>query len=222
MKKYHIRKYSIAWFLTSEPMKMIYFCGICAALMIGLFKLHDIGLEKVERAYADVPEVEEQEEVIEEETEIPEVEILETEIPEEEITEYSIPLSREMQLYTFETAKAYGLDPEIVIAVIWKESNFNEKCMGDNGNSYGYMQIQARWHQARMNKLNITNLLDGKQNILIGCDVLAEKMEKYGDIHKALMAYNAGDSGAYNLYFSKGIYTSAYSEAVINYAVGLI
>ena len=52
-------------------------------------------------------------------------------------------------------------------------------------------------------------------------DSLTEKLNKFGNISMALMAYNAGDSGANKHWFSKGIYTNKYSQKVMNYAATL-
>ena len=62
------------------------------------------------------------------------------------------------------------------------------------------------------------NLYDPYDNIIVGIDILAEKLAKYEDVEKALIAYNAGDAGARKLYFEKGIYSNRYSRAVMEIA----
>ena len=69
-----------------------------------------------------------------------------------------------------------------------------------------------------MEKLGAANLYDPKDNVLVGIDILAEKLDKYEDIEKALIAYNAGDAGAKKHYFSKGVYSNGYSRAVLKIA----
>ena len=54
------------------------------------------------------------------------------------------------------------------------------------------MQIQPKWHGERMARLGVTDLMDPYQNVLTGCDILAEKLAEYGNLHDALSAYNAG------------------------------
>ena len=56
------------------------------------------------------------------------------------------------------------------------------------------MQIQERWHKDRMKRLGVTNLYDSEQNITVGCDILSELLNKYGNYKDALSAYNSGNT----------------------------
>lgn len=94
--------------------------------------------------------------------------------------------------YITEIAISYGLDPEIVKALIEIESGGDPYAVGDSGESIGLMQIQPKWHGERMARLGVTDLMDPYQNVLTGCDILAEKLAEYGNLHDALSAYNAG------------------------------
>lgn len=93
---------------------------------------------------------------------------------------YDIPLAEDLQDYLTGTARSYGLDPALVIAVIWRESCFQVDAVGDDGQAIGLMQIQPRWHQERMDRLGVTDLADPRSNILVGCDILAEVIGQYG------------------------------------------
>lgn len=127
-----------------------------------------------------------------------------------------IPLDFKFQTYINDVCKSYEIAPEIVFAMIAKESNYNAEEIGDNGESYGLMQVQEQWHEDRMDELEVNNLLDPYQNVLVGVDYLAELLGYYdGSIEKALTAYNAGATGAYNNYFRHGITASEYAEEVI-------
>jgi soluble lytic murein transglycosylase-like protein len=138
---------------------------------------------------------------------------------EEKPDTYDVPLDEEVQLVVIEEAKAHGIDPEIIFAMIEKESNYKADAIGDNGNSFGLLQIQAKWHYERMANLGCTDLLDAEQNIKVGVDILAELVEKYdGNIEMALVAYNCGSSGAYRNFFQYGEYSSSYSVAVLERA----
>lgn len=129
---------------------------------------------------------------------------------------YDVPLDDELQFFIVNVCEEHHIDPAVVMAVIDTESDFNADAIGDNGASFGLMQIQERWHRERMDKLGVTNLLDPYQNVVVGIDYLVELLESYdGDMTKALMAYNAGQLGAYNLYFSRGVYTNDYSAEVL-------
>lgn len=135
---------------------------------------------------------------------------------------FDVPLSHDLQDFIAELCEIYHVDPAIVVAMIYKESTYRADAMGDSGKSYGLMQIQKRWHAARMDKLGVDDLLDPYQNVAVGIDFLAELIKKYdGNVEKALVAYNMGASGAYKNCFSKGVYSSKYSRAVLAKAESL-
>ena len=90
-------------------------------------------------------------------------------------------------------AKRYGLNPDVIKALIEEESGWGESAEGDNGQSVGLMQIQERWHKDRMKRLGVTNLYDSEQNITVGCDILSELLNKYGNYKDALSVYNSGN-----------------------------
>lgn len=92
------------------------------------------------------------------------------------------------------TAKRYGLDPQIVKALIEEESGWYASAEGDNGQSIGLMQIQPRWHKERMKRLKVTDLYDPEQNVTVGCDILAELYQKHGNYEDALSVYNSGNT----------------------------
>ena len=90
-------------------------------------------------------------------------------------------------------AKRYGLNPDVIKALIEEESGWCESAEGDDGNSIGLMQIQERWHKERMKRLGVTYLYDSEQNITVGCDILSELLNKYGNYKDALSVYNSGN-----------------------------
>ena len=105
----------------------------------------------------------------------------------------SIPLDAQLQNYIVETSNTYGIAPEIIMAMIDRESEFDSDDIGDNGNAYGLMQIWPKWHYKRMQRLGCTDLLDPYHNVTVGVDYLCELLNKYnGDMAKALTAYNRG------------------------------
>ena len=142
-------------------------------------------------------------------------EIKPKELVETIVETYPVPLDADLQLFIVDECEKVSIAPEVVFAMIQKESTFKADAVGDNGNSFGLLQIQPRWHQERMDKLGVDNLLDPYQNIKVGVDYLAELVNRYEDIDMALMAFNAGPSGADKHWWSKGIYTNSYSEEVM-------
>lgn len=133
-------------------------------------------------------------------------------------TYFDCPLPRDLQDHIAALCEEYHIDPAIIVAMCKKESTYNARAVGDGGNSLGLMQIQPRWHKERMKRLGCTNLKDAYQNVTVGIDFMAELLEKYEDVEKALMAYNAGESGARKNWWKRGIYSNKYSRAVLEIA----
>jgi soluble lytic murein transglycosylase-like protein len=116
-----------------------------------------------------------------------------TEATEPSVTLYDVPLDEELQLHIISEAEEHGIDPAIIVAMAFRESCYTADAIGDNGNSYGLLQIQPRWHYERMQKLGCPDLLDPFQNVTVGVDYLAEMLDWYDcDMGKALTAYNKG------------------------------
>lgn len=122
-----------------------------------------------------------------------------------------IPLSYELQDYLHTACEEAGIPEyyELALAVIQKESTFRN-IIGDDGASMGYMQVQTRWHEDRMERLGVTDLMHPYSNFRVGCDFLAELIGKYDNLTDALTYYNSGDTGP-----------SKYAEDVLNFYADL-
>lgn len=105
---------------------------------------------------------------------------------------YDIPLDEDLQLHIIKVSEEKGIEPEIIFAMAYRESRYKVDAVGDSGASVGLLQIQKRWHSGRMEKLGCTDLSDPYQNVIVGVDFLAELLDRYGDIGKALTTYNRG------------------------------
>lgn len=134
----------------------------------------------------------------------------------EEVKYYDIPLSNDLQDYIFELSENRGLDPAIIIGIIYRESGYDSGAIGDSGNSLGLMQIQPRWNGERMNELGCPDLLDPYQNVAVGIDCFADYVDQSGSIEWSLMAYNGGPGYANNLWSNGQI--SSYATSVLSYA----
>lgn len=100
-------------------------------------------------------------------------------------------------------AKRHGLDPELVRALIFRESRFNPRARGSCG-EIGLMQVLPRgaaadW--ARVNKRPCPSerqLFEVETNLEIGCWYLARGMRRWSKYREcvvlALAQYNAGES----------------------------
>ena len=109
---------------------------------------------------------------------------------------------------------AYSLCPELLQAVAWHESHYDEDA--ENGGCIGLMQVSERWHRDRMARLQVADLHDPEGNMLVAADYLAELFAQYEDIGMVLMVYS-GDSGAEELALT-GEGLSEYVEEVTEYA----
>ena len=87
-----------------------------------------------------------------------------------------------------------GVDPNIVKAIIKEESGGNPNAVGDNGESIGLMQIQPKHHKKRMEELGIVSLFDPQENVILGCAILSDLYNKYGNYEDALSVYNSGNT----------------------------
>ena len=127
-----------------------------------------------------------------------------------------IPLDTKLQDYIAKECERVNISPTIVLAMIERESNYKEDAIGDNGESFGLMQVKAKYHYQRMLDLGCTDLLDPYQNVRVGIDILAELVEQDNGIVWALMAYNGGQSYADDM--TKQSKVSNYAKEVINRA----
>ena len=107
-----------------------------------------------------------------------------------------IPLSQELQIWLIDYCKDIHINPYMIMAMCERESQYNANAVGDSGRSIGIMQIQPKWHEWRMDKLGCTDLLDARQNMMVGIDILMDLYSKCNDTAWVLMAYNGGEAYA--------------------------
>lgn len=125
------------------------------------------------------------------------------------ICNQNVPLPDYLQLVMQQACEEYSVSYTLALAVAECESSFDLEA--DSGTCWGLMQINPV-NYARLRELGIEPT-EYKGNIVAGVFMLSELLNKYGDTHKALMAYNCGEYGASRLW-DKGYYTSSYSRKV--------
>jgi len=84
-------------------------------------------------------------------------------------------------------AKKYKLNPMLVSAVIKAESNGDPKAVSNAG-AKGLMQLI----DSTASDMGVNDVFDPRENIEGGAKYLRKMINRFGDIKKALAAYNAG------------------------------
>lgn len=133
---------------------------------------------------------------------------------DKDFTPLDVPLDNDIQEYIYHLSNSYGVDYDLIMAVIDTESGFNADIVSST-NDFGLMQINKINHKWLQEKLGITNFLDAKQNANAGIYMLKKLFDVNGnDIVKVLMAYNMGQTGAERCW-KQGIHSTPYTEKII-------
>ncbi len=131
---------------------------------------------------------------------------------ETEVVYYDVPLSHSLQKYIYEVCADENVPTSLVIAMIQHESNFNPEAVSTT-NDYGLMQINEVNHEELEETYHTANLLDPYQNVFCGIKIIGSYLKKYGNVTKALMAYNMGEYGAKKAW-ENGVTSTPYSERI--------
>ena len=94
-------------------------------------------------------------------------------------------------------AQRHGVDPRLLAAVAAQEtggpgSNAGSNIVGDGGHGHGIFQIDDRWHAFARS----SQAMNPQANADYAAGMIANLLQRYGDVRKALSAYNAGDPNA--------------------------
>jgi soluble lytic murein transglycosylase-like protein len=86
-----------------------------------------------------------------------------------------------------EASRVYGVDKELILAIIKQESNFDPKAVSYVG-ACGLMQLMPETAK----DLGVSDPFDIRQNIMGGTKYIKQLLDQFKDIKLALAAYNAG------------------------------
>ena len=134
---------------------------------------------------------------------------------------YNIKLPQEEQEYAYKVCKRYGIEYELFLAVMYKESGYNRYALG-GGNSYGLCQIHVSNHASLRNKLGISDYYNPYDNMTAGAYLLSlyfgnarkQQTTKEGIEAYALNSYNMGEGVFIRNCYSKGVLNREYSNSI--------
>lgn len=122
------------------------------------------------------------------------------------LSENHVDVPADIEMLCIEYGKKNNIAPELLEAMIWKESRFQTEVVDVTGTCKGLMQVKAGSHRNRMQRLGVTDLHDPESNIAVGSDYLHELLMEY-DLETAIMLYNgdkrAGQEGYLSSYAKK-------------------
>jgi hypothetical protein len=84
-------------------------------------------------------------------------------------------------------SQAYKIHADVIYAVIKQESQFKPGAIGTSGEK-GLMQLM----EGTAKEMGVKNAFDVEENVMGGVGYLRKMLDKYGDLEKALTAYNWG------------------------------
>lgn len=122
-------------------------------------------------------------------------------------------LSDELQEYTYYLCKAYYIDFDFAMALMFTESSYKTDIISKSGD-YGLMQINKCNHASLSSALGISDFAEPYGNIRAGLYILRALFEKYDEPALVCMAYNMGEYGA-SVLWKQGIYETTYSNKVL-------
>ena len=100
-------------------------------------------------------------------------------------------LAKRISSAIVKNANKYDLEPELITAIIYKESTFDPKAES-SVKAKGLMQVYPKFHKEKLKARKITrdDLYNIKHNIDVGCEILREYIDEEGNIWGALRNYS--------------------------------
>lgn len=120
------------------------------------------------------------------------------EAPEYKVQEVSNPFDEDIPIDVQRAAmrwgEEYGICPELIEALAWRESRYTADAVSPDGSCIGMCQINPRWHGERMQRLGVKDLTITECNIAVACDYLADLFMEYEEPEIVLMVFNGDHS----------------------------
>ena len=154
---------------------------------------------------ADPPQ--ETEDTIEQEDTSVQVTSINAITPDTQLGVINTPVCTEYQDYVEQICSAYGIMPELVVAIMETESGGVRTAYNGSYGCVGLMQINESVHRGRMAKLGVEDLYDPYSNILVGVDLLSELLENDDQNVYLALAHYHGERDA-NSRTNSGNYSS--------------
>ena len=101
---------------------------------------------------------------------------------------FPLPVPQYLASIISDAAKQYGVDPNLVAAMAFRESRFDANAVSSRG-AQGIMQLMPNTARA----LGVRNSFDARDNVFGGTKYLASLLHRFnGNVDLTLAAYNAG------------------------------
>ena len=101
---------------------------------------------------------------------------------------FPAPVSQSLASVITKAAKTYGVDPNLIAAMAFRESAFNANAVSSRG-AQGIMQLMPRTAKA----LGVKDAFDVEESVFGGTKYLKSLLDRFhGNVDVALAAYNAG------------------------------
>lgn len=128
---------------------------------------------------------------------------------------YDIPLDAALQEHIYNECEKNGIVEyyPLILKQIKMESSFDPNAT--NGQYVGLMQLSRDNAEWAKSAFGYDSAYNPYCNTSAGICIMAGLLKKYGDPHKALMAYNLGEAGAQKLW-NNNIYTTNYTILIIS------
>lgn len=127
---------------------------------------------------------------------------------------FDVPLSDSLQRYIYEICADENVPVTLVMAMIEHESGFDPEAVSPT-DDYGLMQINAVNHEWLKEEYRCADMMNPYRNVFCGISIISSYIDKYGELDKALMAYNMGNYGAQKAW-KNGVTSIAYSEEILS------